>query len=43
MFIIVNKSLWKNPVIKWYNIEGALRVRKFLFVDYKSQAKEIRC
>ena len=42
MFIIVNKPLWKNPVIKRHDIEGALRACKFLFVDYKSQEKEIR-
>lgn len=33
MFLIVNKPLWRNQAIKRYNIEGALRVCKFLFVD----------
>ena len=33
MFLIVNKPLWRNQAIKRNNIEGALRVCKFLFVD----------
>ena len=33
MFLIVSKPLWRNQAIKRYNIEGALRVCKFLFVD----------
>ena len=33
MFLIVNKPLWRNQAIKRFNIEGALRVCKFLFVD----------
>lgn len=33
MFLIVNKPLWRNQAIKRNNIEGALRVCKFLSVD----------